>query len=508
MAKASVRLSNQKNISGLLTKDSLTALGVNNPVMLDNIIQAQYRSTYGAAFSTIMDTGGKTRVVNKAQDGLFRWKLQGASAKWIPLIECRVNGSAITSTTKVGYAGSEFELVFPEMYFGDVDLIVGKKGSKGGQIQIKQEPRVEGTNWIYTCGLIAKSLEQYMTADLFGAGEKFSKEYPLVEKTLSKKGAGFNYSTSFEMENTYSKLRWQDTVAGNMFNRDSVAQFEIIAYGNDGKASKKITKWDSYVEFEQRMQMMAAKQRLLLYSRSNIDSNGNVINVGKSGFKLEQGSGLEEQMERGNYEYYNDFSLRSFVSFLNDLSDNIKGYGNNREVMVRTGKYGYQYAMQLIKQESLGFTPLQVNDGATKTGKDGGYKLDINFTTFVSEDGAIIKFYVDPALDDPSDARNSIMMSELDPSLRGPANSYTYQVMNVGSTGGESNVEIVYVEQKNDIYGVINGMRSKYQSYGSQGYATIAIPDDGFVTHYMTPEQMVIVRDPSRCLTYKPIILQ
>ena len=500
MGSLKVRQTASKNVSGLLTVESLTALGINDPVKLDKFITAEYRSNYGAGFSDILTREGKSRVVSKSEDGLFRWKLQGASAKSVAITECLVGGSAITDDTKVGIGKSTFQMVFPEPYFSDVMLISGEKGSREGQIRIMGDAIPYGTGWLYNCELIVKSADDFMSGDNFRAGKHFSNEYPLVEKTLSRKGAGFNYSGSYQMENSFSKIRFEETIPGNVFNRDTAKTWEFVATDDNGN-TQRFTRWDSYKEYEQRMQMKKAKQKLLMNSRSNRSDSGNILNRGESGFSLDQGKGLEEQLEKGNFEWYTEFNITEFISFLYDLSDNTKGFGEKREVMVRTGKFGYFLAMQQIQEKASAFVALRTE---LKKGKDSGFELDYNFTSYRSPDGALITFYVDPTLDDPANATSKIRMSDMIAGLEGPATSYTYQVMNVGSRGGESNVEIVYVEQQNDYFGVINGIRSPYANVGGGIGSSV----DGFSVHYMTPEMMVVIRDTSRCLTFMPAILQ
>lgn len=501
MAKLSIKRSDAKTFSGLVTKNSLNAMGINNPVTVDNVIKMEYKAHYGSGFTDILTSKQKKKIVSKAEDGLYRWKLQGASSKSISVLECLINGVAITDDAQVGLGLSRFSLVFSDLYFSDVDLIVGEKGSRAGQIRIVGDPRPYGTGFIHECELITKSMSAFMSADNFLSGKQFSKDYPVVEKTLSAKGAGFNYSGSYQMENTFSKLRFQDTIPGNVFGRnDKMHTWEVKVA--DGDKVETFSAWDTYKEFEQRMQMKLAKQRMTLYSRSNRDANGVVLNKGLSGFSLEQGMGLEEQLENGNFEWYSEFDINEFITMLYDLSDNTKGFSEKREVMVRTGKFGYLLAMNQIAEKAIGFENLRVND-ATKRGKDGGYELDYNFTSFRTPDGALITFFVDPILSDPSDARNAIRMSDQIPGLEGPANSYTFQVMNVGTKQDDSNVEMIYVDQENDYFGFINGIRSPYKDLGVMSSSI-----DGYSVHYMTPEMMVVVRDTSRTLTYKPMILQ
>ena len=505
-SRMSIKQTSPKTISGgLVTTDSLNALGIGNPVTLDKFITLEYKSRYGSeGLSDFLATTGRKKTVKKGEDGIYRWKLQGATAKSIPLIECLIEGNAIDANSKIGIGLSRFQLVFPDAYFSDVDLMVGEKGSRVGQIRVVGEPRPYSTGYIYECELIAKSMDTWMTPDNFASGKHFSKEYPLVEKTLSTKGAGFNYSGSYQMENTFSKLRWQDTVAGNAFDRDTEMKTWSVIVQDDATGSKKeFTAWDTYKEFEQRIQMKAAKHRLLRNSRSNRDASGNILNRGASGFSLDQGMGLDEQLEKGNFEWYSEFDINEFISMLFDLSDNTRGFSEKSEVIVTTGKFGYLHAMNQIMAKAEGFNTLRIDD-ATKRGKDGGYELDFNFTSYRAPNGALITFKVDPTLDDPTQAGYNIKMSEQTPGLDGPATSYTYTVMNVGMQGGDSNVEIIYVGQENDIFGFIHGMQSPYKGIGGEMSTSI----DGYSTHFMTPEMMVIVRDTTRCLTYKPIILQ
>ena len=86
-----------------------------------------------------------------ADDSEYYWDVIGSSRRNIPLVEARdENGTVITDSypTNVGIGTTPFYLVFAEDWFFFGEVILGNL-NEVYQFRIIDEPRAEGTNFVY-----------------------------------------------------------------------------------------------------------------------------------------------------------------------------------------------------------------------------------------------------------------------------------------------------------------------------------------------------------------------
>ena len=82
-----------------------------------------------------------------------------------------------------------------------------------------------------------------------------------------------------------------------------------------------------------------------------------------------------------------------------DLTDDTQGgYGQTRQVLMRTGKWGAYLFHKAIKSYSTLYQPLQTEHPIYKTGDGWGYRE--NFVEYWGPDGTRLGVMVDPAFDD------------------------------------------------------------------------------------------------------------
>ncbi len=172
------------------------------------------------------------------------------------------------------------------------------------------------------------------------------------------------------------------------------------------------------------------------------------------------------------------------------------GYGDSRAVVMRTGKWGAYNFHKSIKNYTHLYTPLRNLDMLYKTGS--GWGLHENFIEYMGPDGTKLSVMVDPTFDDRE--RNKIMHT----SGKGVAQSYVYQILNVGRVGGEDNIKLVLEKGMEDFMGYIPGLRDPFQVQGKT--RMMASPEDGYTIHRATTRG-VMVKDPTRCATIKPSVL-
>ena len=478
--------------AGLTTANHLGAIYKAEPQYATKLVTLLHNANRGLSFGRFLDQFSSQSLDS---DDDFRWELQGDSRKNIPLVACLVNGTAITAASQVGRNGARFSLIFPEQYFSDVMLIVGEKNSTY-PIRICDIPAPYGTNWKYECELFTGDEDLFIPYSELTAGKRFSKEWGLVEKTMSKKGAGVTYTSPFSMRNTFSMIRIQDTRPGNMIKR-KLSAFAWPVVGEDGQEQVMQT-WLDYADWELENQFQDMKDKLINYATTNKKDDGTYSQIGYSGFKIEQGAGLEQQIESGNVSYYNDFSLdiKWLTEHNMDLTDNSRGYGEKRDVILRTGKWGAYNFSESIKDYTQLYTPLTNTDMLQKTGD--GWEFWENFKGYRGPDGTRVGVLVDPLYDDKE--RNKILHT----SGKGVAQSYVYDILNVGRVGGEDNIQLMYQAGMEDIMGFVPGLRDPYQPTNENRIMGNGV--DGYTIHRAFIAG-VMVKDPTRCARIKPNIL-
>lgn len=482
-----------KDWAGLTTKNHLGSIYQLKPQETSNLVSMLYKANRGLNFGTFLK---KFETMSLKTDDDFRWRLQGSSKKNLALVSCTVNGSAITSSSRVGLNGARFTLTFPEQLFSDTNLIVGEKNSTY-PIRVVGIPEPNGTQWDYECELFSGDTALYIPIAELQAGKRFSKEWSIVEKTLSIKGGLANYTSPFSMKNTFSMIRMQDTRPGNMIARPVAFSWKLPdSNGND----KIMTTWQQYADWEFEQQFQDMKDKLINFATTNRASDGTFKQLGLSGYKIEQGAGLEQQIEATNVLYFNDFDIdiEWLYEAIMDLTDDTQGgYGQSRQVLMRTGKWGAYQFHKSIKNYSTLFSPLRTEHSIYKAGSGWGYQE--NFVEYRGPDNTTLGVLVDPAYDDRE--RNKIMH----PSGKGVAKSWEFQILNVGRTGGQDNIKLVNQLGMDDLMGFIPGLRDPFQANLEK--RVMASPEDGYTIHRAFTGG-VMVNDPTRCATIRPNILQ
>jgi hypothetical protein len=427
-------------------------------------------------------------------DDAFVWDLMAGGEKNIPLVEARIDGTAISATSKAGLGYSEFELVFAEPYFFDVNIIEGHKHEY--QVRIIADPTPEGTNWVYRCNLVTGDDALFVPYEELVAGKKFSKLYSGVEATMSKKGGRVNYQSPFKMKNYFSRLRMEDTVPGNMISRPTGVAFSV----RDSRTGEvKQTKlWQDYRDWEFDRQFRMERANLLYYSRLNRADDGTFKNKGLSGYEYEQGAGIRQQIESANVAYYptENFSIDWLVSIMLDLSIN-KLPQDQRKFVLRTGERGMVQFSAALEDKTQLFTNLLVTDRVT--GGTGNLTFGGQFLRYMGPQGIEITVQHDPMKDDP------VVNKILHPN-GGVAESYVYDLLDVGTVNSEPNIRLVYQTGMEDIRGYEAGLRDPFNPHGNGQMNRMSISTDGYKHHRMFIGG-AMVKDPTRCIIIKPQIL-
>ena len=157
------------------------------PEFISKTVDKLYEVNYGA--DNFVSFADKFPTHYLDTEGPYRWMLQGADERNIPLVKAAVvpAGTALTAAATPGIARTPIYLWFPERYFEITSVIVGEHPDDYS-LRVTEDPTADGTQWRYKLELITGDDNLYVpVADLAGA-TRWSEEYGQVEQELSKRG--------------------------------------------------------------------------------------------------------------------------------------------------------------------------------------------------------------------------------------------------------------------------------------------------------------------------------
>ena len=496
-----LQISEGKAWSGITTRNHLGSIFQTKPQVASKILSRMLGAYYGNTLDTLLD---QIPAMSLDTNEDYTWELQGASDRNIPLVEARYRGSVVNaSMDQIGIAGARFEMVFPERWFSDVHVIVGEKNELY-PIRIVDEPYQEGTNWVYTVEAYGyKARSTGIPGEELIPGKRFSVEYSPVEDTLSKKGSTIGFTSPITFRNKFTRIRKMHTIAGNMINQKFVANFSEL----DGSGSQKtFTTWVDYENWRFEYEFSREKNRLLFYGRSSFDpETGKTDQVGKSGFVIEAGAGLREQMEVSNTFFYSQFSIDLLTNLLLEMSiTNLRH--DERRFLIKTGERGAVLFHKSVMDKAAGWTPLfdtEAHRKVTSNIHSNARSFGFQYVEYLAPNNVVVGIEVDPMYDDP--VRNKIQAPNNGHFMGGPAESYRMDILYLGTIDGEPNIRKVYSSSDPDITAYLPGLVDPFSPIGGKP-KLIATPIHGYEIH-KTATCSAMIKDPGRTASLIPSIL-
>jgi hypothetical protein len=465
--------------SGFTDKNHLATIFGRSPQKASKLITRIHNTNFGMNIDTYM--GGDNTLTLDTDDD-YTWQLIGTAKKNVPLVEARINGVTLTTVDQAGKNQAEFELVFGEDYFFDEQIIVGHK-NEVYPIQIQADPIKEGTNFVYRCKLVTGDMDLFVPFAELQGGKRFSKEWTLVEQTLSKKGSGVNYTAPFSMRNAFSFLRKEQTFPGNMKGRPIGTMFK------DDKGNM-FSIWTQYASYQMDQDMMQEKAFALVFATANRAPDGTYKNEGKSGYMKVQGAGLRQQIECSNTEFYNTFTIDLINNLLMDVSEG-RLKSDQRKFILKTGERGAVQFHKALENYVHMYSPNRDEDRLYKKDVKGvtmGKGYGGQFVEYTGPNNIVVCIEVDSMYDDR--VRNKLYHPE-----GGVAESYRYDIFDIGSVEGEPNIRKVTVKDSEYIMGIEPGLRNPLSPDAGRTVMTTGV--DGWKEHracYISG----MVKDPSK----------
>ncbi len=479
-----------KDWAGLTTDNHLGALYMQQPQLVSEVIEHIYKVNLGG--DDVVSFINQFPVMYIDDDVPFDWLLQGADEKNIPLLGA-YKADFSTAPTKAGIARSTFFMEFGERLFEATDVIVGEK-TELYRLRVVADPISRGTSWMYEVQLVTGDDNLFVPSDELTAGKRWSKDYSLVEQTLSKRGGGIMHTSPFRMRNWLSMIRKQYTVPGNMIRKGENKPLAFSWVDQDGK---KITSWLGKLDWDFLTQFRRERARLLMYGDANKLPDGTFGNVGESGYEIRSGYGLYAQVAPSNLFFYNTFDLDYISEVALGLSVG-KLPEDSRKFVLSTGEYGAYQFHKAVEEKAGWWTPNFNTDRIKMSGNKMSYSGQ--FLKYVFVNGIEFEVMIDPMLDNP--VRNKIQHPD-----GGLASSREYNLWDFGTANGAPNIQRVALKGDEEIYKYIPGMRDPFSPYNNltkPGMAATSV--DGYEVHKMFIGGLR-VKNPMRTMRIVPALL-
>ena len=439
------------------------------------------------------------------RDDEYYWQLIGSSQRNIELIEARVGGVPKTTGDNLGADGAEFELVFGEDWFYEGMVIVGELPDIY-QMMITKIHMEGVNNAVCTCVMVGGNTGGIPVDEVL-AGKRFSSEgYSPVSDTASRERFGGNMTTPTDMRGEFSTIRYGHKVPGTAGDYIMTAGCKIM---DDSGSVKEFKAWMPYVQYKIEQEFSDAKNRLLMYAKSNRRDDGLYLNKDhKTGYALKMGSGFREQMEVSNTIFYPVFSIKLIEDILFDLSESKLEF-SDRLFIMKTGERGAAQFSKAVAAMASGWSTLgsiQPTDGnpaviQKTTSELNSNALSANSGQFVewrAPNGVIVRVEVDPIYDDKG--RNKLKHPD-----GGVAESYRYDIFYIG-TPEDANMKIAKVKGKWDRRGFQSGpFGNPFTGETSTNFASY---DEDSAKMHMQCTLGAIMYDSSKSASLIPNIMQ
>jgi len=391
----------------------------------------------------------------------YRWLIQGYSERSIPLIKATMEDMS-TAPSEAGKGLSTFYMHFAENYFGKSEQIVGHKPDKYALL-ILEDPINLGSTYAYKVQLVTGDRDLFIPATELTAGKKWSYDFGLVTKTLSRTGSIVRHSSPYALENDLSMIRKEAIIPGNLINfktgENGPLAFKFV--NDEGKPQ---VSWISKLDWDMLTQFRRDRSRLYMYGKSNKKPDGTFGNLGDSGYEIQSGFGLLEQVSSSNIFYYNSFTA--------DWLGNIGGqmtYGKVQEdlrnFVLVTGEAGAELFHKAMEDKAAGITYL-FNESRLKDQK-GRLSLSGQFVSYGYINGIQYTVLIDPMKDDPIRNKEYGADGRL-------LSSKEFEIIDFGTANGKPNIQKVLLSgNRSDIYRYIDGFRSPYTMYNNTNTPTV-----------------------------------
>lgn len=403
-----------------------------------------------------------------------------------------------TNNATPGINFSKIYVDFPERYFTVTSVIVGEKPDLY-HLRVMKDPIQVGSVYRYELQLVDYRDDMFIPVEELARGTRWSLDYGISERYLSKDGMDISFSTPFAMENRLSFMRMEHVIAGEMI--DMGRNKPLIFAWKDDVTGQEHTNWLSKMEFEFMKQFHKRFAHLMFYGKSTVRDDGTSTMKGSSGNVIDAGTGFRDQLLPTNKHYVNDITLDFITNVALDVTIG-KIDRADRTFVIGTGEWGLKDLHQMVRRE------LSANDYAWRqdhtgrafswTGNDIDVKLG-QFAGVATINGINFRFMHLPHYDD-------IIRNKTPHPNGGMAESHRMTIMDFGNRQ-EPNISKLRQKGFEPQYTYIPGLRDPYSKGGLGKPRMTTSSVDGYTLNLADKGGMV-VKDPTRVIEFIPSILR
>jgi len=436
----------------------------------------------------------------------YYWDIIGSSRRNISLEVARYQGADVTSSTaNVGMGGATIELVFPENYFFQNEIIVGELNERYRFLVISQVG--EGTNTVYTVKLTGDTWASGITGAELVAGKKFSYEHTMIPEEMDRSVGGIRHAAPSRVAERFSRVRLDHKASGNRLGETMVIPMPFL---NETGELKLAETWMQKEEFEFEKTFSEYKNHALKFGRSNKTAAGEYVDKDPlSGMTMRYGDGLRAQGERSNTYYYQDDDnvVKLITDILYQISYN-KVPIADRKFVVSTGQQGAVKFHEGVLNNGSGWMAT-VNSAAYNPGTNpatvntvssnlhsNAMSAGFQFVEYRAPNGVVVTLDVQDSYDDP------IRFKQLHSETNFPLESYRFDIAYIGKmeNGNMANIQKVYGGPHTELRGFSWGpFRNPFT--GAVNNMNASTDEDSATMHKKCPALGIIVKDPYRIVS-------
>ncbi len=446
--------------SGMTESNHLAQAFLTEPYVSDTVgmvFGIRYKTS---PLTAVLNSMGNTRYQENRE---FSWWLMGDSEKSVPV-------TIASTATYPGQYFQPFTVGFGEKYFHVKDILVSDNGT---QVRVESEPYQDGTNWIYTMRLVTYDPTLYLATTQTAVGAEFSKEFTALSEYDS--GGYTTASTPFKFINQMTTISKRDDIT-----RSAATDVLVVALPNPQNPKQTTKYWTSYREWLFMQQWYQEQERLMMYSRYNKNSQGEVFIHSEGGRPIYMGAGIEEQIEMGTNREYTKLTENIVSDFLSELSYNKKDF-TDRNFVAMTGEYGMREFHSAMKDALQDWNISDVS--FTLSGENMNLTFGSQFKKYNGLNGMSLTLMHFPMYD------NTVRHRTLHPETKKPTESYKFTVLDFSSNGGsKSNITKVIKKDSENMMWHLAGSVSPFgpakslstmRSHDKDGYTVIALTECG-----------------------------
>lgn len=419
---------------------------------------------------------GNTKVISQKE---YEWDLHAQNERAIEV----GYDSPDASLDMPGYGNTRFKLVLSEKWFDETDVLLANDGQT--QVRVMTEPYQDGNGWVYTVQLAGSGeYDEYCNPELLQLGATWSKEWSEVQE-YSDKGGGHGFVTPFKLRNQLTTLRKTIKVTRNA----AKAVMVIELYSPTGEKTKlwsKMSEWTAMAKWYREIDSM------LLYSKYNKNSRGEVALTANDGRPIYRGAGFRQQIAPANKQYYTRLTYKILDDFLLNLSYNANKWGGNHKFVALTGKMGMREFDRAISDHANGNNITVDNSGTFITGKGDSLEFTGYFKSvqFLNNVHLTVKEF--PPYDD------LVRNRELHPISQRPVESYRFTFLNFGTKNGKANIYKIALTESEMSMWTVAGSTDPTSGVAKSTSTQRASGIDGYDMHFLS-ECGVVIEDPTSC---------